>query len=111
MSKFKAGQTVWFYCNPDNLYNPLEEGCVFEGVVYEVKIETLHKATFTSDTTETNIKYDVEVGWEYYHPKEEEMFETEQEAKDYAKQIMTGRIGKINERLNLFIKILEKLDE
>lgn len=81
MSRFKVGQTVWFYCNPDNLYNPLEEGYVFEGVIVEIKEEVTTKNTLGNETKESNIKYEVEIGWESYHPKEEEMFETEKEAK------------------------------
>lgn len=110
LNKFQAGQTVWFYCNPDNLYDPLREGCVFEGVITEIKEETINKTTLDGKTKETNTKYEVEVGWECHHPKEEEMFHAEQEAKEYATKIMSSRIGKINERLELFVKLLEKLN-
>lgn len=110
MNKFNVGEKVWFYSNPDNLNSPLD-GIVFCGEITSVNVVTEKKTHFDKVDESCRVQYSVEVVWDDFSPKEEEMFLTEKEAKDYAKTVITTRIGKINERLNLFIKLRENLDE
>ena len=110
MNKFNVGQEVWFYCNPDNLNCP-EEGIIYNGVIIGVSVITEKKTNFEVTEESCRVTYIVEVVWDDYHPREDEMFLTEKEAKEYAKTVMVGRIAKINDRLSLFVKLLESLGE
>lgn len=112
MSKFKPKQEVWFYCNPDNLNNPVEEGCVLKGVITSVTTDYKTVEDFSDTKTEDiRVGYNVEIVWDDFYVLEKDMFETESEAKAYAKEIMVSRIKKIEERLEQFKVIMVKLDE
>jgi len=112
MNKFKPKQEVWFYCNPDNLHNPVEEGCVLNGVITSVTTDYKTVEDFSdTKTEEIRIGYNIEIVWDDFFTLEKDMFETEAEAKLYAKEIMTSRIAKIEERLQQFKIIAGKLDE